>query len=482
MKSKKSYSDTAVDTRDGFWDHQPMAPKTVSETMKLLSRLLLTTLLLSLSACGGGGGGGSNSSPPAQDGGGADNGDGDGGDQPGDGGDSGHRISGIVYAERFSDTDSDSNDPQAPVAPNNSPGEAQPLGNPVVLGGFASALGSGEAEHRFKDQGDSDDWFSLSMSEGQSIRLTIHAHKLLSPLENDLDLFLYTPADTGNPTASSTGIAGSESIRVAESGDYLLRVHAKAGISGYTLQIDSSDDRGLLSTPSIASPSLDDDFAPGELIVKWKRPPADDGQLQPQGRTAGQLPRRYRLTNTIAEPPRRHPLQRAHPRANAKTLDKLRTLMELKALQADSAVEYVEPNYRYRAQRAPSDPLYLRQWHYRNIHLPEAWDITTGSADAIVAVLDTGIFGGHPDFENKLVAGYDFISDPETARDGDGIDSDPEDPGDLALQNRSSWHGTHVAGTAGALTDNTGGVSGAGWETRIMPCGCWGSVAAALTT
>ncbi|MGL6160338.1 S8 family serine peptidase [Microbulbifer sp.] len=442
--------------------------------MKSLAHLLLCTLLLlSLAACGGGGGGSDSRPPSSEQGDGSDDDSGDGGDQPTDPGDS-HRIAGTVTAERFSDTDSDSNDPKAPIVPNNQPSEAQLLGNPVVLGGFASAEGSNnQAEHRFWDEGDSEDWFSLSLSQGQSIRLTIHDFQTLSPLQNDLDLYLYRLDDTGSAVevaSSTSGISDSESIQVPESGDYLLEVRAVAGISAYTLKIDSSDDRGLL-----ASPSVGDDFAPGELIIKWKQAPTvaalNGRRLQPTGGPArdGRL-RRYRLAD-LAEPgpPRLHPVQKSHPNANAHTLAKLRTLMELKELQADPAVDYVEPNYRYHSLRAPSDPLYLRQWHYRNIHLPEAWDITTGSSDVVVAVLDTGIYKAHPDFEGKLTPGYDFISDPESAGDGDGIDDDPEDPGDRALQNRSSWHGTHVAGTVGALTDNTSGVSGAGWDSLVMP-------------
>ncbi|WP_308366961.1 MULTISPECIES: S8 family serine peptidase [unclassified Microbulbifer] len=447
--------------------------------MKSLARFLLCTLLLlSLTSCGGGGGGSDNSPPPNEQG--DDSGSDDGGDQPTDPGDdtgsddtgtTNHRIAGTVTAERFSDTDSDSNDPQAPIVPNNQPSEAQLLGNPVVLGGFASAEGSGQAEHRFQAEGDSEDWFSLSLSADQSIRLTIHDFQPLSPLQNDLDLYLYQSDAPDTPVQSSTGgISDSESIRVPASGDYLLEVRAVAGISAYTLKIDSSDDRILP-----ASPSVGDDFAPGELIVKWKQAPTvaalNNRRLQPTGSPArGSRLRRYRLADFAdSSPPRLHPVQKSHPQANAHTLAKLRTLMELKQLQADPAVDYVEPNYRYYSLRAPSDPLYLRQWHYRNVHLPEAWDITTGSADTVVAVLDTGIYKAHPDFGGKLTPGYDFISDPESAGDGDGIDDDPEDPGDQALQNRSSWHGTHVAGTVGAFTDNTSGVSGAGWQSLVMP-------------
>jgi len=70
------------------------------------------------------------------------------------------------------------------------------------------------------------------------------------------------------------------------------------------------------------------------------------------------------------------------------------------------------------------------------------------------------------------VTGFDFISDPAVANDGDGCDPDPEDPGDLALGG-SSYHGTHVAGTLAARTsfasgDSTG-VAGVAWNARVMP-------------
>src|SRR5690242_14620378 len=61
---------------------------------------------------------------------------------------------------------------------------------------------------------------------------------------------------------------------------------------------------------------------------------------------------------------------------------------------------------------APNDPLYDQyQWNLRQIHAPEAWDLTTGSGTVVVAVLDTGVSFTHPDLVNKVVAGYDFIND-----------------------------------------------------------------------
>lgn len=139
-------------------------------------------------------------------------------------------------------------------------------------------------------------------------------------------------------------------------------------------------------------------------------------------------------------------------------------------LVGQPGVRAVEPNPRRGIALAPNDPYYLYQWHYSAIHLPEAWDMIIGSDDVIVAVVDTGILSGHPDLQGRLVAGYDFIADPASARDGDGRDGNPEDQGDLfGGPGQSSFHGTHIAGTLSAATDNSAGVAGATWRTRVMP-------------
>ncbi|MEM6988067.1 MAG: S8 family serine peptidase, partial [Pseudomonadota bacterium] len=74
------------------------------------------------------------------------------------------------------------------------------------------------------------------------------------------------------------------------------------------------------------------------------------------------------------------------------------------------------------------------------------------------------------DLGPNLVAGFDFISDPANAADGDGIDTNPSDPGDqIAGPRSSSWHGTHVAGTVAAVTNNNLGMAGVAWDARVMP-------------
>src|SRR5690606_27791689 len=114
---------------------------------------------------------------------------------------------------------------------------------------------------------------------------------------------------------------------------------------------------------------------------------------------------------------------------------------------------------RLRSMLTPTDPAYIYQWHYGAINLPQAWNITTGSPEVIVAVVDSGVFSSHPDLQGQLVPGYDFVSNTNASNDGDGIDADPTDPGDSIYVGSSSWHGTHVIGTVvAAMNNNEGGV------------------------
>jgi len=141
------------------------------------------------------------------------------------------------------------------------------------------------------------------------------------------------------------------------------------------------------------------------------------------------------------------------------------------AYRASGLVEYVEQDaYAYTAV-TPTDPMYTSQWHYPQIQLPAAWDVTTGGP-VIVAVLDTGIRTDHPDITTAVtVTGYDFVSHL-TNGDGDGRDSDPTDPGCPDVNPADTSHGTHVSGTVAARTNNGTGVAGVNWGgvsgTKIM--------------
>jgi serine protease len=150
-------------------------------------------------------------------------------------------------------------------------------------------------------------------------------------------------------------------------------------------------------------------------------------------------------------------------------------------LRRDPDVQYVEMDRVLRPTLVPNDPLYAgNQWHYfeatGGIGLPTTWGLATGSG-VVVAVLDTGITN-HSDLNGNVVAGYDFIADATTAGDGNGRDADPSDTGDWVTLGQcgpgeaaedSSWHGTHVAGTIAALTNNAKGVAGVAFNAKVMP-------------
>ena len=146
----------------------------------------------------------------------------------------------------------------------------------------------------------------------------------------------------------------------------------------------------------------------------------------------------------------------------------------------DATIEYAEPDRIMTRMATANDPMYAQQWHYTEttggLRLPAAWDSSTGTG-VKVAVIDTGI-RPHADLSGQYVGGYDFISDAAIGNDGNARDADPSDPGDWTAANEcaagepsstSSWHGTHVAGTIAAKTNNSLGVAGVAYNARVVP-------------
>ena len=156
-------------------------------------------------------------------------------------------------------------------------------------------------------------------------------------------------------------------------------------------------------------------------------------------------------------------------------------------------VEFAEPDQLRKINALPNDPMFQSQWYLLNkeasgANFLSAWDTSMGEHGTVVAVIDTGITD-HPDLQNKLVPGYNFISDPTLAMNGVGRSNNPSDPGDyidssvrkdpafvkvcgaseLALDSASSWHGTQVASLIAAQTNNATGMAGAGWGLRVLP-------------
>ena len=170
----------------------------------------------------------------------------------------------------------------------------------------------------------------------------------------------------------------------------------------------------------------------------------------------------------------------------SKTLNKNEAKEFMAKVASDPDVASVEPDYiNYPAAEGDitfqfNDPQYSKQWNLTN---PTTGVQNTGNArlrrgaNVKVAVLDTG-YVPHPDLVTGMANGYDFVSDPLSARDGNGRDPNPLDEGDYTPSNlckdqanahTSTWHGTHVAGIIGARGNNGMGIVGVADLARVQP-------------
>lgn len=349
------------------------------------------------------------------------------------------------------------------VEPNETVPEAQPVTNVQKIAGRASVTDQG-----FVPPGPEgvsvQDLYRLETDGAVRLTLTIATNDLVT---NDLDLILMN-ADGAVLDASQGGVS-TEIMETPGAGTFLAGVRAVRGSSAYLLSLAPLGGLGIPQTQAFATEA---EFVPDELLVKVR-------EQTPYGTISG-LASGHRLKATkeysrglhlmqIAAPPvseAENKLDLPNSRSNAA---KARMIDKIRKLRRNPSVEYAEPNYIRKPLRLPNDDFFDLQWNYPLINLPQAWDRTIGSTEVIAAVLDTGILPGHPDLQNRVAPGYDFVSNQDTANDGDGIDPDPTDPGDDAQGFSSSFHGTHVAGIVAAETDNLTGVAGVTWATRLMP-------------
>lgn len=121
------------------------------------------------------------------------------------------------------------------------------------------------------------------------------------------------------------------------------------------------------------------------------------------------------------------------------------------SLSSDPDVEFIEPDRVVTlAGYTPNDPLYRNEWHLTKIQGPTAWSLCVGSSSVTIAILDTGVDSTHPDLAAKIVPGWNCYDNNSDTSDVHG-------------------HGTNVAGTAAAISDNGIGVASVAWNCMIMP-------------
>ncbi len=140
------------------------------------------------------------------------------------------------------------------------------------------------------------------------------------------------------------------------------------------------------------------------------------------------------------------------------------------AIASEPEVEHVEIDRIMTVALDPNDARLREQWGFSTsnvgINVRPAWDKATGTGQ-VVAIIDTGRTR-HPELDANTLPGYDFISNSGMAGDGNGRDNNPDDAGDGSWIRSSSWHGTHVAGTVAAATNNGLGVAGTAFNAKLV--------------
>ena len=218
-----------------------------------------------------------------------------------------------------------------------------------------------------------------------------------------------------------------------------------------------------ISTGSGKTATADAEYAPGQVVVKYRDITEGQRLLSDTARwgtrIGGQIP----------------PLDAVLLQVPAGSESAVIAQLEL-----DPLVEYAELNYKAHALEEPNDPQRPQQWALSRVSAPQAWDIAHCQG-TVVAVLDTGVFLEHPDLRSILWTNPGEV--PGNGIDDDGnskiddiygwhfyqdCDTDTCQPLEDSVIDDDHGHGTHIAGIAAADTDNGIGIAGISWGARAM--------------
>ena len=229
-----------------------------------------------------------------------------------------------------------------------------------------------------------------------------------------------------------------------------------------SLKGEASDRQGHLTTNAatrdLGTLAVGVDYVPGELLVRL-----DSAMARALQQRSGLVPQNVSLSQSALTSVSASlatdygltvgaPVSTVLPLVVVKTDRPLAEVMA--ALERDGRVSYATPNYLQQAFGVPNDAFYVHQWHYAAVNLPGAWDLSEGTPDVTVAVIDGGFATSHPDLQVNLLDGFDFG------------DMDAEEN---VTSNACAEHGTHVAGTVAAVSNNKVGVAGVAPRVRVLP-------------
>jgi serine protease len=387
-------------------------------------------------------------------------------------------ISGTITAALDSLVDVDTRDPDEPNAENNSFNSAQVISANSRLSGVV-------------DINDREDFYQVQLQQYQRLNVQV-ADKNNAGSYEQITMQLFSAGDQGEALFSvqTDSLSGRlpSAIIVPTKDSYFIKLTADNPSSSSQRPDPDFHSHGIYSL-IIEAPVNNSlkDYALGEVNIMLK----PNRQYQAQGLSSrmdlGRIKtltiddaraflasQNITISTTVINSPnvsRLNSLSAAERVLKAEEQAHWQTLQTIEALSGHPDILYAEPNWKRYPTALPAinDPLYSTQWHYNAINVEQAWEAldSLGDSDVVVAVLDTGVLLTHPDLSNNLVVGYDYVGDGLTSG---SEDNDPNDPGDKSINDqRSSFHGTHVAGTIAASAANGIGGVGIAPNVKIMP-------------